>query len=256
MGIATSFEVCRRLYTSYTLSQSRWLKSLVLYFSPFCCTVCKSCTVSFHFWLYISHEFCPRRFFVADTRIFLLLHLTCTNTPSFYLPTLHQWRRRPSGSNLSAFHCIFSIHFVDKVVFLCVIACPWIRYIICVTALLSTEKRIEIHANSRRWRIANYQCSTCQKGFNCTRFLGTPCLLIWESNQKLPKIRSRFSDRSSTTFGTSVLIFLLLYHVPFHIDTPWPLANVSVLPPPSNICHSICWWGCYVRHPTVVWCLA
>jgi hypothetical protein len=103
---------------------------------------------------------------VPDTRIGPLLHLTCTNTPPFYLPTHHQWRKRPSGSNLSAFHSIFSIQFADKVVYLRVTACPWTRYVICVSVLLPTENRIEIRANSRRWHIANYQCCTWQKGFS------------------------------------------------------------------------------------------
>lgn len=124
---------------------------------------------------------------VPDTRISLLLHLTCTNTPSFFLPTLHQWRKRPCGSSRRIPLYIFHTFRRQGSFFLRVTACPWIRYIICVTVLLSTENRIEIHANSRRWHIANYQCSTCQKGFNCTRFLSASCILSWESNQELPK---------------------------------------------------------------------
>jgi hypothetical protein len=31
--------------------------------------------------------------------------------------------------------------------------------------------------------------------------------------------RSRLSDRSSTTFGTNLLVFHVLYNIAFHIDT-------------------------------------
>ena len=121
-------------------------------------TVCKSCTVSFRFWLSISHVFWSTPILCQSltTLICHLLHLSCTNAPSFYLPTLHQRRKRSCGSSRRIPLYIFRTFRRQGIFFLRVTACPWIRYIICVTVLLSTENRIKIHANSRRWHIANY----------------------------------------------------------------------------------------------------
>lgn len=159
-------------------------------------------------------HFGPRRFWV---RIWLLLHLTCTNIPSFPLPTLHQWRKRPSGSYLASFYYIFPKHFVDNVVFFTCYSLSLEQYIIFVAVLLLTENRVEIHADRRRWRVANSQCSTWPERIQLNEILEhvmSPELRIEPGTSK---VRSSLSDRSSTMFCTNVLIFHLL--LPFHIAT-------------------------------------